>query len=76
MLTRIHVAAALALSLLCMPSWAQLEPNSEPDSLGPLGGSAISLAADPSDPDALLLIQYIEGLFRSADGGETRTPYG
>ncbi|RKY19758.1 MAG: hypothetical protein DRQ55_09955, partial [Planctomycetota bacterium] len=40
------------------------------------GGSAISLAADPSDPDALLLIQYIEGLFRSADGGETRTPYG
>ena len=78
-MARYLVTRALAFALAA-PLFAQLEPDSEPVSLGPLGGQATSVVADPQDPDVLLLIQdsppIVQGLFRSTDGGATFEPYG
>jgi hypothetical protein len=54
----------------------QLEPGSEPVSLGPMGGSAVSILVDPLDDDTILLIRAPIGLFRSTDGGATCLPFG
>jgi len=75
------VSRCLVLSLatvLCLsrPLPGQLEPGSEPASLGPLGGSAIAIAADPTDANVILVVQYTKGLFRSTDGGATFAPFG
>ncbi|RKY16685.1 MAG: hypothetical protein DRQ55_17475 [Planctomycetota bacterium] len=68
----------LTALLSALPATAQLEPNSEPDSLGPRGGSAVSVVAHPLDPDEILVIKYTQGVFRSTDGGATfgLQPYG
>ena len=68
----------LTALLSALPASAQLEPNSEADSLGPRGGSAISVVAHPLDPDEILVIKYTQGVFRSTDGGATfgLQPYG
>jgi len=72
------VLASLLLSFLALPSTvaAQVEPLSQPVSLGPLGGSAISIVVDPLDGNTILLIRYTEGLFRSTDHGATFLPFG
>ena len=66
------------LLALPAPAGAQLEPDSVPVSLGPLGGSASSVVVRPGDPDEILIIRYTEGVFRSTDGGATfgLSPYG
>jgi hypothetical protein len=68
----------LATFLLALPVVAQLEPGSEPVSLGPVGGSAVSVVVNPSDNDEILVIKYTQGVFRSTDGGDTfgLSPYG
>ena len=55
---------------------AQLEPHSEPQALGPLGGSARSIFTDPADPSEIVLIRPSQGLWRSTDAGITFTPHG
>ena len=47
-------------------------------SLGPKGGNAISCVANPNNPDEVLVVSFITGIFRSLDGGDTfdLTPYG
>jgi hypothetical protein len=72
-----NIAASLAaLALFSAPTWAQLEPDSEPISLGPLGGSAISIVVDPADADTMLMIRYTEGIFRTTDGAVTFDAFG
>ena len=66
----------ILLAALSFPAVSQLEPGSEPVSLGPMGGSAISILVDPLDGDTILLIRFMDGLFRSTDGGETFLPFG
>lgn len=55
---------------------AQAPPSNPPKSLGPLGGSASSLATDPLNPNVVLVIKYTKGLFRSTDGGKTFDKFG
>jgi hypothetical protein len=69
----LSLVASLAIAAA---SRAQLEPGSEPASLGPMGGSAISIVVDPLDDDSILLIRFMDGLFRSTDGGATFLPFG
>jgi hypothetical protein len=74
------------LPLVVLAAWlawvplgaAQLEPGSEPVSLGPLGGAAGSIVVDPQDPDVILLIvpDFPGGLRRSTDAGATFEPFG
>ena len=61
-MTRAPLVVALCLTLLTQGPAAQLEPFSEPDSLGPLGGSAISVVPNPADPAEILVVQYTKGL--------------
>ena len=73
------LARALSLAALAAPLWsvsAQIEPDSTPDSLGPLGGSAIEIAVNPADDDEILVISYLQGVRRSTDGGATFVSYG
>ena len=69
---------AVLAAALAVPASTQLEPDSVPFSLGPLGGSAISIVVHPDDADEILIIRYTEGVFRSTDGGATfgLAPYG
>jgi hypothetical protein len=55
---------------------SQLEPESVPVSLGPMGGSAISILVDPLDDETILLIRFTQGLYRSTDDGVTFLPFG
>lgn len=75
-MTTARLLALCAALLLTHPVSAQLEPGSEPVSLGPLGGSAISVVVDPQDADVILVVRYLEGLLRSVDAGATFAPFG
>ncbi|RKY18469.1 MAG: hypothetical protein DRQ55_13300 [Planctomycetota bacterium] len=72
--------ALLSMLMLALPVAAQLEPNSEPDALGPLGGAAISVVVHPIDTDEMLIIKgsLPAGIFRSTDAGASfgGAPYG
>ncbi len=70
------ITTTVALTLLSLPLLGQLEPASEPSSIGPLGGSAISIVVDPQDPDVSLVVSYLDGVSRSTDGAATYSPYG
>jgi hypothetical protein len=70
------ILACVLVAVLSSRAAAQLEPASEPVSLGPLGGSAISILVDPLDGDTILLIRFTQGLFRSTDGGATFLSFG
>lgn len=65
---RIVLAAGAALLAPAVAAAA------EPVSIGPLGGSCSSVVVHPSDPDQVLVIQYLQGLFRSTDGGASFAP--
>lgn len=69
-------AGAKALLLLSATLAAAPVPDGEPVSLGPLGGSAISVMVNPQDSDVILVIQFTKGLFRSTDAGATFAPFG
>ena len=77
MSSRPSLAFSLVASLVfATAARAQLEPGSQPVSLGPMGGSAISIVVDPLDDDTILLVRYMVGLFRSTDGGANFLPFG
>jgi hypothetical protein len=66
--------------LLCLALTLGLAPHalaSDPAiSLGPLSGTAASIAIDPDDDLVQLVTLYQDGLRRSTDGGQSFEPYG
>src|SRR5262245_30295372 len=70
------IVLVTASAVLSSFASAQLAPSHVPVSLGPLGGSASSVVADPLNPNVILVIKYTKGLFRSTDGGKTFDAFG
>jgi len=64
---------SLALLLALAPS---VRASDLPISLGPLSGTAASIAIDPDDDLVQLTTLYTSGLQRSTDGGQSFEPFG
>ena len=69
----LHLPLAAACLLPCAGP-AVADTGEDPISLGPLGGSAITIVVNEQDPDELIIVKYTKGMFRSFDGGATFAP--
>src|SRR6202035_151444 len=68
------VALSLALPLFAArPAGAAAAagPAGQWRPVGPLGGRVTAPAGDPSHPATVLAVSYFDGIFHSADGGDT-----